>query len=363
MEDEMADQTTASAGDREKALEAALAQIQKQFGKGAVMKLGDQGAIDSVQAIPTGSVSLNIATGIGGVPRGRMVEIYGPESSGKTTLTLHIIAEAQNLGGKAAFIDAEHALDPIYAKNLGVDTDELLVSQPDTGEQALEICEMLVRSGAIDIVVIDSVAALVPRAEIQGEMGDSHVGLHARLMSQALRKLAGVIHRSNTCVIFINQLREKIGVIYGNPEVTTGGRALKFYASMRIDVRRIETIKAGDQMLGNRTRAKIVKNKVAPPFKFAEFDIMFGEGISKVGDLLDCASAEGIIDKSGSWYSYEGDRIGQGRENAKAFLQEHPEIVDTVQGLITAKLKAATEAKKKPEEVVRIDEDGVVLEE
>ncbi|MDR1815106.1 MAG: recombinase RecA, partial [Clostridiales Family XIII bacterium] len=313
-----------SKDEKEKALEAALNQIYKQFGQGAVMKLGGDAA-QNIQAIPTGSVSLDVASGIGGVPRGRIVEVYGPESSGKTTLTLHIIAEAQKAGGRAAFIDAEHALDPIYAKRLGVDTDELLVSQPDTGEQALEICEMLVRSGALDVIVIDSVAALVPKAEIQGEMGDSHVGLHARLMSQALRKLAGAINRSNTCVIFINQLREKVGVIYGNPEVTTGGRALKFYASMRIEVRRIESIKAGDQILGNRTRAKVVKNKVAPPFKQAEFDIMYGEGISKTGDLLDCAAAAGIVDKSGSWYAYLGDRIGQGRENAKAFLSDHPE--------------------------------------
>jgi recombination protein RecA len=379
MEDEMAESKETkgvSKDDKEKALEAALNQIYKQFGQGAVMKLGGEGAALGVEAISTGSVSLNVATGIGGVPRGRIVEVFGPESSGKTTLTLHIIAEAQQTGGRAAFIDAEHALDPIYAKRLGVDTDELLVSQPDTGEQALEICEMLVRSGAIDVIVIDSVAALVPRAEIAGEMGDSHMGLHARLMSQALRKLAGAIHKSNTCVIFINQLREKVGVVYGNPEVTTGGRALKFYASMRIDVRKIETIKSGDQMLGNRTRAKIVKNKVAPPFKQAEFDIRYGLGISKIGDLLDCAAAAGIVDKAGSWYSYAGDRIGQGRENAKAYLEEHPDAAAQVEGLVLEKLRkdreAATADSKDPapapsladadEKIVRIDEDGVVIE-
>ncbi|MDR3306021.1 MAG: recombinase RecA [Clostridiales Family XIII bacterium] len=355
--------------EKEKALAAALTQIHKTFGQGAVMRLGDT-AIVNIQAISTGSVSLDVATGIGGVPRGRIVEIYGPESSGKTTLTLHIIAEAQKAGGRAAFIDAEHALDPNYAKKLGVDTDELLVSQPDTGEQALEICEMLVRSGAIDVIVVDSVAALVPRAEIQGEMGDSHMGLHARLMSQALRKLAGAINKSNTCAIFINQLREKVGVVYGNPEVTTGGRALKFYASMRIDVRKIETIKSGEQMLGNRTRAKIVKNKVAPPFKQAEFDIMYGEGISKIGDLLDCAAAGGIIDKAGSWYSYDGDRIGQGRENAKAFLKEHADIAAKIEKLVIDKVRADREAAEAPApvtepplDILRIDEDGVVIEE
>ena len=362
--------------EKEKALEAALNQIYKQFGQGAVMKLGGDGAAQNIGAISTGSVSLDVATGIGGVPRGRIVEVFGPESSGKTTLTLHIIAEAQKTGGRAAFIDAEHALDPIYAKRLGVDTDELLVSQPDTGEQALEICEMLVRSGAIDVIVVDSVAALVPRAEIQGEMGDSHVGLHARLMSQALRKLAGAINRSNTCVIFINQLREKVGVVYGNPEVTTGGRALKFYASMRIDVRKVETIKSGDQMLGNRTRAKIVKNKVAPPFKQAEFDIMYGEGISKAGDLLDCAVAAGIVDKAGSWYSYAGDRIGQGRENAKGYMTGHPETAAQIESLVLEKLRKEREAASAnagpqgpaagmglADEVMRIDEDGVVVEE
>ncbi|MDR0596284.1 MAG: recombinase RecA [Clostridiales Family XIII bacterium] len=363
--------------EKEKALKEALNQIEKSFGKGSIMRLGDDNAMTSVAAISTGSVSLDIATGIGGVPRGRIVEIFGPESSGKTTLTLHIIAEAQRSGGKAAFIDAEHALDPVYAARIGVNVDELLVSQPDTGEQALEICEMLVRSGALDIVVIDSVAALVPKAEIQGDMGDSHVGLHARLMSQALRKLAGSISRSNTCAIFINQLREKVGVVYGNPEVTTGGRALKFYASMRIDIRRIESIKSGDQVTGNRTRAKLVKNKVAPPFKQAEFDIMFGEGISKLGDLLDCAAAEKIVEKSGSWYSFGGERIGQGRENVKAFLKERPEIAERIEGLVLDKLSerraaenggAGAPAADKPEAVLSaeaplaVDEDGVVLD-
>ncbi|MDR0852634.1 MAG: recombinase RecA [Clostridiales Family XIII bacterium] len=355
--------------EKEKALQEALNQIHKTYGKGAIMRLGDEGAIGNIEAIPTGSVSLDIATGIGGVPRGRIIEIYGPESSGKTTLTLHIIAEAQRLGGKAAFIDAEHALDPQYAAKLGVNVDDLLVSQPDTGEQALEICEMLVRSGAIDVVVVDSVAALVPKAEIQGDMGDSHVGLHARLMSQALRKLAGTISKSNTCAIFINQLREKIGVMYGNPEVTTGGRALKFYASMRIDVRKIESIKQGDQLVGNRTRAKIVKNKVAPPFRQAEFDIMYGEGISKVGDLVDSAALENIIEKSGSWYSFDGNRIGQGRENVKAFLKENPEIASRIEVLVMDKLKAKKAedlpgeyAEADVESPLLVDEDGVVLE-
>lgn len=361
------------AGEKEKALEAALNQIQKQFGKGSIMKLGDKGSQMNVEAISTGSISLDIATGVGGVPKGRIVEIYGPESSGKTTLTLHIIAEAQKNGGKAAFIDAEHALDPVYAKNLGVDTENLLVSQPDTGEQALEICDMLVRSGALDIVVIDSVAALVPKAEIQGEMGDAHVGLQARLMSQALRKITGSINRSNTCVIFINQLREKVGVMYGSPEVTTGGRALKFYASMRFDVRKVETIKAGDAILGNRTRVKIVKNKVAPPFKQAEFDIMYGEGISKEGDILDSAVDAKIIDKSGSWYSYNGQRIGQGRENIKTYLKEHPDITDEIEKKLLDTLKNDGEpvSGQEPEvpddefsEIMDmiIDEDGVVIE-
>ena len=357
--------------EKDKALDAALSQILKQFGKGAIMKLGDKGAQMNVEAISTGSISLDVATGIGGVPRGRIVEIYGPESSGKTTLTLHIVAEAQKNGGKAAFIDAEHALDPVYAKNLGVDVENLLVSQPDTGEQALEICDMLVRSGALDVVIIDSVAALVPKAEIQGEMGDAHVGLQARLMSQALRKITGNINKSNTCVIFINQLREKVGVMYGSPEVTTGGRALKFYSSMRLDVRKVETIKAGDNVLGNRTKVKVVKNKVAPPFKQAEFDIMYGEGISKEGDILDSAVNAKILDKAGSWYSYNGERIGQGRENIKVYFKDHPEIVDEIEKKIIAQLKSDGEAEKEPEvseeefsEIMDmiIDEDGVVIE-
>jgi len=340
--------------DKDKALEAAMLQIQKQFGKGSIMKLGSGDANLNVESIPTGAVSLDIATGIGGIPRGRITEIYGPESSGKTTLTLHIIAEAQKMGGKAAFIDAEHALDPEYAKNLGVDVNELLVSQPDTGEQALEICEMLVRSGAIDVVVVDSVAALVPRAEIQGEMGDSHVGLQARLMSQALRKLAGAINKSNTSAIFINQLREKVGVMFGNPEVTTGGRALKFYASMRLDVRKVESIKSGDTVLGNRTRVKVVKNKVAPPFKQAEFDIMYGQGISREGDVLDCAVEAKIVEKAGSWYSFNGDRIGQGRENVKAFLAENKDIMAQIEGKLMSSINAL-----KP---LHVDEDGVIIE-
>ena len=317
--------------EKDKALDAALLQIQKQFGKGAIMKLGDDNALTDIQAISTGSITLDVATGIGGVPRGRIIEIYGPESSGKTTLTLHIIAEAQKTGGKAAFIDAEHALDPEYAKHLGVDINELLVSQPDTGEQALEICEMLVRSGALDVIVIDSVAALVPKAEIQGEMGDSHVGLQARLMSQALRKLAGAINKSKTAVIFINQLREKVGVMFGNPETTTGGRALKFYSTMRMDVRRIESIKSGDSVLGNRTRVKIVKNKVAPPFKQAEFDILYGEGISRYGEIIDIGTELNVLEKSGAWYSYNGQRLGQGKENVREFLKQHPDVCGEVE--------------------------------
>ncbi|MBN7772556.1 recombinase RecA [Clostridium aminobutyricum] len=345
--------------EKDKALQAAMAQIQKQFGQGSIMKLGDDSAKLNIEAISTGAVSLDMASGIGGVPRGRIIEVYGPESSGKTTLTLHIIAEAQRSGGKAGFIDAEHALDPDYARNLGVDIDELIVSQPDTGEQALEICEMLVRSGALDVIVVDSVAALVPRAEIQGEMGDSHVGLQARLMSQALRKLAGAINKTKTCVIFINQLREKVGVMFGSPEVTTGGRALKFYSSMRLDVRKIESIKSGDEVLGNRTRVKVVKNKVAPPFKQAEFDIMYGKGISKEGDVLDCAVESKIVEKAGSWYSFNGERIGQGRENVKRFLMENPETLNKMEALLLESIKPV---KAAVEESLEVDEDGVIIE-
>ncbi len=311
--------------DHDKNLEMAMAQIERQFGKGAIMRLGTD-EIRRIEAIPTGAISLDLALGIGGVPRGRVVEIFGPESSGKTSLALHIIAEAQRNGGTAAFIDAEHALDPIYARAIGVDIDELLISQPDTGEQALEIADMLIRSGALDVVVIDSVAALVPRAELEGDMGDTHVGLQARLMSQALRKLAGTINRSNTTAIFINQIREKIGVMFGSPETTPGGRALKFYASVRIDIRRIEAIKVGTENVGNRVRTKIVKNKVAPPFRLAEFDIMFGEGISREGSLIDVAVEEGIVRKAGAWYTYDGDQLGQGREKAKEYLRQNPEL-------------------------------------
>ena len=317
--------------DRLKALDAAISQIEKQYGKGAVMKLGDPAAQMNVETIPTGSLSLDLALGLGGIPKGRIIEIYGPESSGKTTVTLHMIAEVQKRGGIAGFIDAEHALDPVYAKNIGVDIDNLYISQPDCGEQALEITETMVRSGAIDIVVVDSVAALVPKAEIDGDMGDSHVGLQARLMSQALRKLTAVISKSNCTVIFINQLREKVGVMFGNPETTTGGRALKFYSSVRLDVRRIESLKQSGEVVGNRTRVKVVKNKIAPPFKEAEFDIMFGEGISKVGDILDLAAENNIINKSGAWYAYEGNKIGQGRENAKNYLKENPDVCEEVE--------------------------------
>ena len=316
--------------EKKKALEAAMAQIEKQFGKGSVMKLGEYKAME-IEAIPTGALSLDIALGIGGLPRGRIIEIYGPESSGKTTLALHVIAEAQKQGGEVAFVDAEHALDPVYSKKLGVDIDNLIVSQPDTGEQALEITESLVRSGALDVIVVDSVAALVPKAEIDGDMGDSHMGLQARLMSQALRKLAGAINKSKTVLIFINQLREKIGVMFGNPETTTGGRALKFYASVRLDIRKAENIKQDGEIKGNRVRVKVVKNKVAPPFREAEFDIVYGEGISRAGNILDMAVNLDIIEKSGSWFSYNGERIGQGRENVKKYLQENPTILDEVE--------------------------------
>ncbi len=316
---------------KQKALDVALSQIEKQFGKGAVMKLGDKSNTMNIETIPTGSLSLDIALGLGGIPRGRIIEIYGPESSGKTTVTLHMVAEVQKRGGVAAFIDAEHALDPVYAKNIGVNIDDLYISQPDSGEQALEITETMVRSGAVDIVVVDSVAALVPKAEIDGEMGDSHVGLQARLMSQALRKLTAVISKSNCIVVFINQLREKVGVMFGNPETTTGGRALKFYSSVRMDVRRIDKITQGGEVIGNRTRVKVVKNKIAPPFKEAEFDIMFGKGISTIGDILDLAVNLNIINKAGAWFSYNGDKIGQGRENAKGYLAEHKEICDEVE--------------------------------
>ncbi len=323
--------------EKRKALDAAISHIEKQYGKGAVMKLGDPIARMNVETIPTGSLSLDIALGLGGIPRGRIVEIYGPESSGKTTVTLHMVAEVQKMGGIAGFIDAEHALDPVYAKNIGVDIDNLYISQPDNGEQALEIAETMVRSGAIDIVVVDSVAARVPKAEIDGEMGDSHVGLQARLMSQALRKLTAVISKSNCVVVFINQLREKVGVMYGNPEVTTGGRALKFYSSVRLDVRRIESLKQGGDVIGNRTRVKVVKNKIAPPFKEAEFDIMFGKGISREGDILDLAANLDIIVKSGAWYAYEGNKIGQGRENAKQYLREHPDVWEAVDAKVREK--------------------------
>lgn len=317
--------------DKQKAIEMALLQIEKQFGKGSIMKLGEASAGLNIEVIPSGALALDIALGVGGIPRGRVIEIFGPESSGKTTVALHIIAEAQKTGGLAAFVDAEHALDPLYAKNLSVDIDNLLISQPDTGEQALEITEALVRSGAVDVIVIDSVAALVPRAEIEGEMGDSHVGLQARLMSQALRKLTGVISKSRTTVIFINQIREKVGVIYGSPEVTTGGRALKFYASVRLEVRKQENIKQGTDIIGSRTKVKVVKNKVAPPFKQADFDIMYGTGISREGGILDIAADMNIINKSGAWYTYEDERMGQGRENVKEYLKEHPEVTKEVE--------------------------------
>ena len=320
--------------DRQRALDAALGQIEKQYGKGTIMKLGDQNAHLNIEAIPTGSLSLDIALGVGGIPRGRIVEIYGPESSGKTTVALHMVAEVQKRGGIAGFIDAEHALDPVYAKNIGVDIDNLYISQPDSGEQALEITETMVRSGAVDIIIVDSVAALVPKAEIDGDMGDSHVGLQARMMSQACRKLTAAISKTNCVVIFINQLREKVGVMFGNPETTTGGRALKFYASVRLDVRRIESLKQAGEVIGNHTRIRVVKNKVAPPFKEAEFDIMFGKGISREADILDLASNLGIIQKSGAWYAYLGEKIGQGRENAKSYLRDHPDVMLEVENKV-----------------------------
>ena len=376
----------AEVSEKKRALDMALAGIEKQFGKGSIIRMGER-PVQDIQVIPTGCLDLDMALGVGGLPRGRVIEIFGPESSGKTTVALHVVAEAQRAGGVAAFIDAEHALDPVYAKNLGVQIDELLVSQPDTGEQGLEICDMLASSGAIDVIVVDSVAALVPKAEIQGEMGDSHVGLQARLMSQALRKLTGTVNKSNTCVIFINQLREKVGVMFGSPETTTGGRALKFYSTMRFDVRRIETIKQGDQMLGNRTRVKIVKNKVAPPFKKAEFDIMYGKGISKSGDILDCAVDADIVKKAGSWYSYNGERIGQGRENVKKYLEDHEELMDEIQQKLMDTLKTPDEQdqyrdqngsgqtapetvsasdaenlEEAPDDEIIADEDGVIVE-
>lgn len=343
--------SAAPAEDRKRAIEAAMGQIEKMYGKGSIMRLGDQNNLQ-VDVIPTGSLSLDVALGVGGLPRGRIVEIYGPESSGKTTLALHVAAEAQKKGGEVAFVDAEHALDPTYARALGVNIDEMLISQPDTGEQALEITEALVRSGAIDVIVVDSVAALVPRAEIEGEMGDSYVGLHARLMSQALRKLTGAVGKTNTIVIFINQLREKVGVMYGNPEVTTGGRALKFYASVRIDVRRIESLKSGSEIIGNRTRAKVVKNKVSPPFKEAEFDIMYGEGISKIGEILDLGAKLDLVQKSGSWFAMGETRLGQGRDAAKQYLKDNPEVCDKLEAdirrnaykLMSSQARAAAKA-------------------
>ncbi len=342
--------------EKKKALEAAMSQIEKQFGKGSVMKLGEFKAME-IEAIPTGALSLDMALGIGGVPRGRIIEVFGPESSGKTTLALHVIAEAQKMGGEAAFIDAEHALDPVYAKKLGVDIDNLIVSQPDTGEQALEITESLIRSGALDVIVVDSVAALVPKAEIDGDMGDSHMGLQARLMSQALRKLAGAINKTKTVLIFINQLREKIGVMFGNPETTTGGRALKFYASVRLDIRKVENIKQDGEVKGNRVRVKVIKNKVAPPFREAEFDIVYGEGISRAGNILDMAVNMDIIEKSGSWFSYNGERIGQGRENVKKYLQDNSDVLDDVEKKVRANFTKAFE-ESLGEELPEVDEEG-----
>lgn len=335
------------ADDRSRAIDLALAQIEKQFGKGSIMRLGNKGAIVPISVISTGSISFDAALGVGGVPRGRVIEIFGPESSGKTTITLQIIAEAQKAGGMAAFVDAEHALDPQYAKKLGVDVDNLLVSQPDYGEQALEITEALVRSGAIDVLVVDSVAALVPKAELDGEMGDSHMGLQARLMSQALRKLTGTVSKSRTSLIFINQIREKIGVMFGSPETTTGGNALKFYASVRLDIRRIGAIKNGEEVVGNQTRVKVVKNKVAPPFREAEFEIMYGTGISREGEIIEIGSAQGIIDKAGSWYSYNGERIGQGKDNTRVFLQQHPEIAREIEDKIRLKMMPPKNVEEK----------------
>jgi recombination protein RecA len=343
---------------RKKALAAALSQIEKQFGKGSVMRMGDANAVRNIEVISTGSLGLDLALGVGGVPKGRVVEIYGPESSGKTTMTLHIIAEAQKTGGTCAFVDAEHALDPTYAQKLGVDTDELLVSQPDTGEQALEITDMLVRSGAVDVVVIDSVAALTPKAEIEGDMGDSHVGLQARLMSQALRKLTGNIKRSNCIVIFINQIRMKIGVMFGSPETTSGGNALKFYASVRLDIRRTGAIKKGDEVVGNETRVKVVKNKVAPPFRQANFEILYGEGVSREGEIIEFGVAQGLIEKSGAWYSYNGDRIGQGKENVRSFLRENPDIARHVETQIRAALIPEEENAEDKSDAKSVDSDA-----
>ena len=348
--------------EKKKALEAAMSQIEKQFGKGSVMKLGEFKAME-IEAIPTGALSLDIALGIGGVPRGRIIEVFGPESSGKTTLALHIVAEAQKMGGEAAFIDAEHALDPVYARKLGVDIDNLIVSQPDTGEQALEITEALVRSGALDVIVVDSVAALVPKAEIDGEMGDSHMGLQARLMSQALRKLAGAINKSKTVLLFINQLREKIGVMFGNPETTTGGRALKFYASVRMDIRKIEMIKQDGQVVGNRVRVKVIKNKVAPPFREAEFDVLYGKGISKVGNILDMAVNLDIVEKSGAWFSYNGQRISQGRENAKRYLEEHPDTLNEIEKKVRENFAKAFEQSLGEENTVDPEEETEPMDE
>jgi recombination protein RecA len=347
--------------DREKALDMALGQIEKQFGKGAVMKMGEKGSM-AIESIPTGALSLDLALGIGGLPRGRVTEIYGPESSGKTTLALHVVAEAQRNGGICAYVDAEHAMDPIYAKAIGVDTDQLLISQPDTGEQALEIVDMLVRSGALDVIVIDSVAALTPRAEIEGDMGDSHVGLQARLMSQALRKLTANLNKSNTICVFINQLREKIGVMFGSPETTPGGRALKFYSSVRLDIRRIESIKDGAEVVGNRTRVKVVKNKVAPPFKQAEFDIMYSRGISREGSLLDMGVDLGIIKKSGAWFTYEGEQLGQGRENAKNFLSENPEVMVEISDRVWQTVRPKVDAEAEADVFSELDEEPISLD-